>query len=378
MKKVLKIILSVVLLLALAFVFASCNRDNNDDTDATDQPDENVATGDAADASHLQIALIGHSPESILNDGSFNEGAWEGIAQFLDDHNLPSTHLRFYQAVAPDDDARFNTIIQAIEGGANVLVLPGFQHVNAVYNAQDLFPDVYFIILDGEPGRIEPNVAAVIYAEAEAGFLAGYATVMEGYRALGFIGGNPAPAVVRFGHGFIQGAEYAAQSLGLEAGDIEINFHFLGTFAPGPEHVVTASTWIVGGTDLIFAAAGGAGLSVLAGVYEAGGTSIGVDVDQHWVNDSVMTSAMKALGVSVHNKLTDILNDTFPGGVLHFYNAAIDGVGLPMQNSRFENFTQAQYDAIFNQIASGTLVVNTSQDMTDILANVSIVVVNEM
>jgi len=374
MKKVLKFLLPVVLLvLTLAFMSA-CN--NNEEEDA-----EDYASVSAAE--YIQIALIGHSPESILNDGSFNEGAWEGVAQFLEDHDLPSTHLRFYQAVAPDDDARFNIMIQAIDGGANVLVLPGFQHGNALYDAQDLYPDVHFIILDGVPGRdgntrIESNVAAVIYAEAEAGFLAGYAAVMEGYTALGFMGGNPAPAVIRFGHGFIQGAEHAAHSLGLEEGSVEVNFHYLGSFAPAPEHVVTASTWIVSGTELIFAAAGGAGMSVIAGVYEAGGISIGVDVDQHWVNDSVMTSAMKALGVSVHNMLTDILNDTFPGGELHFYNAAIDGVGLPMQSSRFETFTQAQYDAIFNQIASGALVVNTSENMADILADLSIVVVNEM
>ena len=405
MKKVLKLLLPIALLvLALALVTACRSEDEpaapiqeeatptpepapepeveDEDEDEVEDEDEYVPA-DVADASHIQIALVAHSPESILNDGSFNEGAWAGITQFLNDNNLPSTHARFYQAVAADNDARFNSIIQAIEGGANVLVMPGFQFVDALYEAQDLFPDVYFILLDATPSRdgevrIQPNVAAIHYAEAEAGFLAGYAAVMEGHTMLGFMGGNPIPPVIRFGHGFIQGAEHAAQALGLEAGDVEINYMYLGGFAPAPEHVVTASTWFVGGTEVIFAAAGGAGLSVMAGAYDTDGITIGVDSDQHWVNDTVLTSAMKALDVSVHDMLTDIVNGTFPGGMQHIYDASMDGVGLPMHNSRFTYFTQAQYDAIFGQIASGALVVDDAVDMEDILANVSIVVVNEM
>ena len=411
MKKVLKLILTVALLLAVAFVFTSCGSDDEpaaniqeeatptpepppaeDEVEDLDEPDYDIGDDDdepyeeavvGSDASHMQIALVAHSPESILNDGSFNEGAWAGITQFLDDHNLPATHARFYQAVAADDDARFNSIIQAIEGGANVLVMPGFQFINSLYDAQDLFPDVYFVLLDATPGRdgvnrIQPNVAAIHYAEAEAGFLVGYAAVMEGHRMLGFMGGNPIPPVIRFGHGFIQGAEHAAQSLGLEAGDVEINYHYLGGFAPAPEHVVTASTWFVGGTEVIFAAAGGAGLSVMAGADDTGCITIGVDSDQYHVNETVLTSAMKALDVSVHDMLTDIVNEAFRGGMEHIFDASMNGVGLPMGTSRFTTFTQAQYDAIFGQIASGAITVDPSIDMEDILENVSLVVVHEM
>jgi len=399
-KKVLKLILVVALLVSALAIVTACRSEEEappapaetpaPTPEPTPEPDveddddeEEYIPADESAAVDIQIALVAHSPESILNDGSFNEGAWAGITQFLADNNLPSSNARFYQAVAPDNDARFNSIVQAIEGGANVLVMPGFQFVDALYDAQDLFPDVYFILLDATPSRdgevrIQPNVAAIHYAEAEAGFLAGYAAVMEGHRMLGFMGGNPIPPVIRFGHGFVQGAEHAAQSLGLDAGDVEINYMYLGGFAPAPEHVVTASAWFVGGTEVIFAAAGGAGMSVMAGADDTDGITIGVDSDQHWVNDTVLTSAMKALDVSVHDMLTDILNGSFPGGVQHIYDASINGVGLPMQTSRFENFTQAQYDAIFNQIASGALIVDEALEMADILENVSLVVVNEM
>jgi len=385
MKKVLKLIFSVALLLVVAVAMTAC-QSNNEPTPAP------AATPPAADpppaaavnpAAELQIALVAHSPESILNDGSFNEGAWAGIMQFLGTHGLPTTNARFYQAVAADHDARFNSIIQAIDGGANVVVLPGFQFETAAYDAQVLFPDVYFITLDSTPARdgnqgLSPNVAAIHYAEEEAGFLAGYAAVMEGHRELGFMGGAPIPPVIRFGHGFIQGAEHAAQALGLSAGDVSIRYTYLGGFAPAPEHVVTASAWFMVGTEVIFAAAGGAGASVMEAALQSGGLSIGVDSDQYHVNETVLTSAMKALDVSVNDMLTDITNNAFRGGRQHNFNAAMNGVGLPMHTARFTTFTQAQYNAIFGQLASGAIVVNSSTEMSDILANVSIVDVEEM
>lgn len=402
MKKAMKITISAVLLLAFAVAFAACGNGGAATAPPpaatpapaaaatpTPAPAAEPAPAEPADDEEesaevdIQIALVAHSPESILNDGSFNQGAWDGINTFLEANGLSSDHARFYQAHAADNDARFASINQAISGGANVLVLPGFQFIDALYQAQDLFPDVYFILLDATPAgpegvRIQPNVAAIHYAEAEAGFLAGYAAVMEGYRNLGFMGGNPIPPVIRFGHGFIQGAEYAAASLSLGEGAVQINYLYLGGFAPAPEHVVTASAWFVGGTEIIFAAAGGAGMSVMAGALDSGGLTIGVDSDQYHINDTVLTSAMKALDVSVNDMLTDIANNAFRGGQEHVFDASMNGVGLPMHNSRFENFTDAQYDAIFGQLASGAIAVNNSTEMSDILADITLVNVNEM
>jgi len=76
--------------------------------------------------------------------------------------------------------------------------------------------------------------------------------------------------------------------------------------------------------------------------------------------------------------LTDIANNQFRGGQEHVFDASMNGVGLPMHNSRFENFTQAQYDAVFNQLATGAISVNPSTDMEEILQDINLVNVNEM
>ena len=353
------------------------------DNDAADVPADDDVNDEVA-AADIHIALVAHSPDSILDDGSFNEGAWQGITRFLNRHGLDlDTHRSFFIPHEASTEARLDFISQAIDHGANVLVLPGFHFEESLYIAQDMFPEVNFILLDASPrnagvARVQPNVAAIHYAEEEAGFLAGYAAVMEGHRELGFMGGIAVPAVVRFGHGFIQGAEFAATALGLESGEVEINYLYLGGFAPSPDHVVTASGWFAGGTEVIFAAAGGAAGSVMTGAEASGGLVIGVDVDQSGDSDTVITSAMKALDVSVDDMLTDIMNGQFRGGIEHMFNAAINGVSLPMDTSRFQNFTQAQYDAIFAQLASGAINVNSSLTMSDIIENIELVTVNEM
>jgi len=369
MKKAFKLLPLALLLVAL-LAFSACNRE-----------DESTPAAGGDSDTGVRIALVAHSPESILDDGSFNAGAWQGILQFARAQGLSTTRgtdIEFFQPGSATDEARIDLVENAINNfGANVIVLPGFHFIASSYEMQNLFPDVKFILLDAAPaGGIRDNLVSIEYAEEESGFLAGYAAVMDGYRSLGFMGGAAVPAVVRFGHGFIQGAEYAANSLGLEAGEVTIRYHYIGGFAPDPAVTTHAGSWFATGTEVIFAAAGGAGFSVIAAAEAAGASVIGVDVDQAGDGAVVVTSAVKGLATSVNDMLNDFVNGTWRGGRQLMFNAAVNGIGLPMESSRLQNFTQAQYNVIFAQLANGAVRVNNSLDMDAILANVSLVEVD--
>ena len=204
MEENMKKLLALTIVLAMIFVFAAACADGG----AGSQDDV------------LRVALVAHGPESIQFDGSFNEGAWNGILSFLRTQGLDaSEHAMFFQSHAADNDARVDVMGDAIEWGASVLVLPGFHFAESVFTAANLFPDTKFVVLDTltDPGPTPANVVTIRYAEEQSGFLAGYAVVMEGYRELGFVGGVAVPPVVRFGHGFLEGAQFAAQELGLSA-----------------------------------------------------------------------------------------------------------------------------------------------------------------
>jgi len=331
MKKVTIILLAVVILFS-----AACSKRN---------------------AETFDLALV--TDLGTIDDKSFNQGSWEGLVQYARENNI--TH-KYYQPSEQSNDAYLTTIDLAVRGGAKVIVTPGFLFEVPVYMAQDRYPNVRFILVDGVPHsadystfRTGRNVVGVLYAEDQAGFLAGYAAVKDGYRKLGFVGGMAVPAVVRFGYGFIQGAEYAGLELGLQPGDLTVNYHYTGAFAATPEAQTLAASWFNSGIEVIFACGGAVGNSVMAAAETAGKAVIGVDVDQSGESRTVITSAMKGLQASVYACISNFYASNFPGGQTLVFSAANNGVGLPMATSKFRTFSMRDYNNIFGLLGSGQI-----------------------
>ena len=316
-----------------------------------------------------EIALI--TDKGNIDDKSFNQGAWEGVVAFAKENKI--SH-QYYKPQEGGNDGYFAEIERAIKGGAKVVVTPGFLFEVAVYKAQTEYPDVKFILLDGQPHDTDwnyntaANVACVLYAEQESGYLAGYAAVKDGLTKLGFMGGMAVPAVRAFGYGFLQGAEAAAAELGLSDGSVNVIYHYTGNFEENDTNKSTATTMYQDGTEVIFACGGSVGKSVMAAATERNTKVIGVDVDQRYDSETVITSATKGLGSSVQQVLEAIYKtnswDKFAGKTTYF-TAANEGVGLPIKVigdekanafDRFTKFTKAEYDKVFAGLVDGTIV----------------------
>ena len=316
-----------------------------------------------------EIALV--TDVGNIDDKSFNQGSWEGVLQFAEAEKI--THQYIKPEDATDDDY-LAAIDLAITGGAEVVVTPGFLFEVAVYEAQTKYPDVKFILLDGSPHTADysdfttkDNVASIVYAEEQSGYLAGYAAVMDGMTELGFMGGMAVPAVQAFGYGYLMGAEDAAEEMGLADGSIKALYHYTGDFAETDSNKATAKAMYQEGVDVIFACGGSVGKSVMSAANESEGKVIGVDVDQRYDSDTVMTSAAKGLATSVVDVLTSIYKtDSFAtyGGKTTVFNAENDGVGLPTAVigddkadafDRFTTFDKAQYDDLFAKLKSGDI-----------------------
>ena len=310
----------------------------------------NQQSGQSGDS--FEIALV--TDLGTIDDKSFNQGSWEGVEQYAKENNI--SH-KYYQPAEQSDDAYLATIDLAVRGGAKIVVTPGFLFEVPIFHAQERYPEVSFILVDGNPHnedysvfRTDPNAVGVTYAEEEAGYLAGYAAVAEGMRNLGFMGGMAVPAVIRFGYGYIQGAEAAAQDLGLGDGSIQMNYFYTGGFEATPEVQAMAASWYNSGMDVIFGCGGAVGNSVMIAAEQAGKKVIGVDVDQSDESPTVITSAMKGLRKSVYDCITSFYAGEFPGGQGLVFHAKNDGIGLPMETSRFDNFSQSDYDAVYARL----------------------------
>jgi len=370
MKKILAFILAAV----MVFAVAACG---GAPAPAPSAPAQEPAAGDdqqqeapAPEASSggdtFELALI--TDLGTIDDKSFNQGSWEGLANYAAEHGI--SH-KYYQPTEQSDDAYLSAIDLAVRGGAKLIVTPGFLFEVPIFNAQDIHPDIKFVLVDGVPNdgnwgegpefRTGDNTVGILYAEEQSGFLAGYAAVKDGNTKLGFMGGMAVPAVVRFGYGFVQGADYAAKDMGISG--ITINYHYTGGFDATPEVQTRAASWYNDGVEVIFACGGAVGNSVMAAAEAAGAKVIGVDVDQSGESPTVITSAMKGLTSSVYDSIAMFYNGNFPGGTTKVFTAENSGVGLPMATSRFDTFSQSDYDAVFAKLASNSVSILGDTDV---------------
>lgn len=366
-----KIIALIVAVLMAAVMFAGCTTTQQPSATpaaSTAAPSVSASTAPSASASAsasqaatgFEIAMI--TDKGNIDDHSFNQGTWEGILKYCAD-NKDITH-KYYKPTDVTTDAYVGSIDLAIKGGAKIVVTPGYMFEPAIYVEQDKYPDIKFVLIDGNPNdgdyskaggptyKIDNNVYSVFFAEQQAGFLAGYAAVKDGYTKLGFMGGQAVPAVVRYGYGYVQGAEAAAKELGLAKGSIDMKYFYTGDFAATPEHQATAASWYKSGTQVIFGCGGSVGNSVFAAAEANKGKSIGVDVDQSTQSASVVTSAMKKVGTAAYSALTDYYGGKFQGGKSVTLDIQNDMVALPFSTSKFAKFTQADYDAIVAALKS--------------------------
>ncbi len=335
----------------------------------TAAPAEKAAEDKPAEG--YEIAMI--TDIGTINDKSFNQGTWEGIVAYAEKNN--KTH-NYYQPMAKTTEAYLEKIEEAVNAGAKIIVTPGFLFEPAIYLAQDMYPEVHFVLIDGNPNdgdfskaegptyRTEKNVVGIVYAEEQAGFLAGYAAVKDGYTKLGFMGGMAVPAVIRFGYGFVQGIEYAAKEMDIK--DLTVNYHYTGDFKATPEVQSLAASWFADGNEVIFACGGAVGDSVMAAAKAADAKVIGVDVDQSPESETVITSAMKGLAESVEQTLDAFYAGKFPGGEMQNKDAAVAGVSLPMDTSKFKTFSQADYDAIFAKLVDGEVKLLNDSDVKSV------------
>ncbi|HHX11481.1 MAG TPA: BMP family ABC transporter substrate-binding protein, partial [Clostridiales bacterium] len=133
------------------------------------------------------ITLI--TDKGNIDDKSFNQGSWEGVVEFGKREKIPHTYIKPEEG---SDAGYLDAIDLAAEGGAKVIVTPGYLFEVAMFEAQTRYPEIKFILLDGSPHTADyeifdtkPNVASILYAEEQTGYFAGYAAVKDGMTNLG-------------------------------------------------------------------------------------------------------------------------------------------------------------------------------------------------
>ena len=384
MKKILALLLAVVMVLGMVACASKTETPAETTTTEpaatetteetkTEEPAAEETTEEPAEETGAviqKVALV--TDVGTIDDESFNQATWQGVKAYCEANGIEYT---YYQPTEDSTEARCISIDQAIKEGANVVVMPGYLFGASIVREQEKYPDVYFIAVDVGAGDLtedyatyyDPatNVVCATFAEEQAGYLAGYAVVMDGYTKLGFLGGMAVPAVIRYGYGWLQGARDAAKELGVE---VECNYTYAGQFNPDASITAKMEGWYTNGTEIVFACGGGIYASAVEAANIHGAKVVGVDVDQSYIDACIVTSAMKGLQNVTETILADLeagkWESTYGGKFITYSLAEGDYVGIPTAESswRFNNFTMEQYEAVHAKLMSGEIVVDNNSD----------------
>lgn len=311
-----------------------------------------------------EIAFM--SGKGELDDGTFHLGTWEGVAEYADENRITYS---YYRPAEDTKKAREEAIKAAVKKGAKVIIAQGYPFEEVIYHLQNEYPKVQFLLLDGEPNdgdktyETASNVHCILFREEEAGYLAGYAAVSEGYTRLGVLAGKDIPQIRRYGYGFIQGAEKAANEMD---SDIELKYWYSDSFLPSDEIEKKMKGWYEEGTQVVFSCGGGISISAISAAEKTDGKVIGVDRDQSPDSDVILTSAVKNLTGAVVHALEELYDNggvwtNEQSGKTITLGAKEESVELPENEDawRFENFSQRDYRKIFRLLKREELNISS-------------------
>lgn len=344
--------------------------------------------------SEYRVCMITDSGD--ITDQSFNQMTYEACRDFCKENNIDFTYKK------PDGDtdyARVAMIDVAVAEGYNIIVCPGYIFAEALVETTSKYPDIKFVALDlsgsdiaaaavggiyyADPAAYDPadyyntgNTYCAIYQEQISGFLAGYTAVKLGYRKLGFLGGMAVPGVMRYGYGFVQGVNQAADELKCED-EVKLEYAYGGQFYGSTEITAAMDTWYSGGTEIVFACGGGIFTSVAEAAVKKNGKVIGVDSDQSGVIDAyeegmTVTSAIKNLSATVNTILDSIIFsntwDQHVGkienlGLVSGTDTSLNYVGIAEESTQWnEEFTDEDYKELVNAIYEGKIQISDAID----------------
>ena len=324
---------------------------------SADDIDDNMTSEDGK----YELAFV--TDVGQLKDKSFNQGTFDGVKLYAAENGLS---YKYYQPANGDqatDDDRYDAMKAAVDGGAKVVVCAGFMQGNALAKAAAEFTDVDFIFIDGWAFDGLDNIAGIAFKEEQCGYFAGYAVVKEGYTKLGFTGGGGGtnPACCRYGYGFVEGANAAAAEMGV---NVEVNYswEYGASFSASQELQAMASGWYETGTEIIFACGGSMFQSVAAAASANDAAVVGVDVDQSFESDTVITSAMKGLAASVQWACAKVYDGSYAelGGTCATLGAKDDAVGLPTATWSLTGWTVEEYEQMLADIVAGKVTIDGS------------------
>jgi basic membrane protein A len=322
-------------------VFAGCGDDD----------EEPSGGGSAAQQDEKPAIKVGVVTDiGGLDDRGFNQLANEGLERAKSELGVEG------RVLTSDQNSDYVPNLSSLaQQKYDLVVGVGFLMGEAVNTVATRFPDTNFATIDISQALLKDkpaNVRGLIFRENEAGYLAGYVAGLYvkdqgGDQVISAVGGQKVPAVDAFIAGYQAGAAESNP-------DVEVLSGYSQDFVDQAKCKELALNQIAEGSQVVFQVAGNCGLGALDAAKERNVVGIGVDADQGYLGDHVLTSALKRVDVAVFNSIKEAQDGTFQGGGDTVFDLKTDGVALGELSPDGEKYAD-QIEQVKEQIASGEI-----------------------
>lgn len=308
-----------------------------------------------------EIAFI--PSDVVLEKGTYENAIWEGLIEYGEESG--KAH-KYFASDQTDTEGYLTAIANAAGSGAKVIITQSKKLEKAVNKAQKKYPEVKFIHIAGSLNEnssvgFKPlkNTMIISFADEQAGFLAGYAAVKDEEWKLGFMGCKKNKTAMDYATGFVQGAEAAADEMGVSSVNIK---YWTVKKTPDAEKIKkTAANWYKDSVDIIFACGEEYMEAVSEAANDGGGRIIAAETNAAPEYRKVYTSAMRNFAGVIKYGLQKYCDDHFPGGKHVRFNAVKDAVCLPLNDFSFKDFSEEDYDMIYDRLSKNIIKVKDSK-----------------
>lgn len=337
--------LLVIFTFLLALLVAGCGSDDEESSGGGGASTTEEATPEAKKVKVGIVTDIGG-----LNDRSFNQLANEGLKRAISELGAEGRALTSKSNA--DYVPNLSTLAQQ---KYDIVIGVGFLMADAMATVAKKFPDTSFAIIDFPQAGLKgkpANVRGLLFKEAEAGYLAGtlaalYVKDQGGDQVISSVGGQKIPPVDAYIAGFQAGAKEANP-------DIKTLNGYSQDFVKQDLCKELALNQIAEGSQVVFQVAGQCGLGALDAAKEKSMQGIGVDADQGYLGDHIITSALKKVDVSVFETVKAVQDGSFQGGSDMIFEVKNDGVGLGKIGPAGTKY-EAQVMEVLDKIKSGEI-----------------------
>jgi len=307
-----------------------------------------------------------------LGDKGFNDSAKAGLDMIKAKYGAAVT-TKYTELGA--DTAKYAPSLEdaGAEGYAVVFCSNNFR--SAVQEISARYPKTLYVMYDGWVEGDIKNVYSIQYKNSEAGYLAGVLagtmTIAKGDpkinadSVIGFIGGRDITGINDFFVGYIAGAQKVNPA-------IKIVYNYVNSFTDTAK--AKDQALIQFGSykaDIVYHAAGRAGLGLFDAAVETGKYAIGVDTDQASLFGTepakaslVLSSTMKRVDLTLFNAFERFKAGEILGGQKVYLGVAEGVIGFAPFNKAVPAATQKELEKNIAEIKAGSARIPSAFSMS--------------